>query len=274
MGFRKKLHDIIFYAETPAGKWFDIILIIAIIMSVINVMLDSVSSISESLSSYLVFFEWLFTILFTLEYITRIYISDKPVKYIFSFFGIIDLLSILPTYFGILVPNTKYLSVIRIMRVIRIFRILKLVKYLGESQVLLDGLKASRRKISVFLMAVIAIVTIIGSIMYIIEGPENGFDSIPHSIYWAIVTLTTVGYGDIYPSTALGQLLASVVMILGYGIIAVPTGIITSELNRTQANKDSINLANENKIKLICKKCDNDKLLEGDLYCSKCGTKV
>jgi voltage-gated potassium channel len=274
MSFRKKLHDIIFYADTPAGKWFDIILIIAIIMSVINVMLDSVSSISSEISDYLIFFEWLFTILFTLEYITRIYISEKPIRYIFSFFGVVDLLSILPTFFGILIPNTKYLSVIRIMRVIRIFRILKLVKYLGESQVLMDGLIASRRKISVFLIAVIAIVTIIGSVMYIIEGPENGFDSIPHSIYWAIVTLTTVGYGDIYPSTALGQFLASVVMILGYGIIAVPTGIITSELSKTQTNKDNQTQESKNNIKIICSNCKNDNILEGDLFCSKCGTKL
>ena len=263
MSLRKKLHDIIFFAETPAGKWFDIMLILSILGSVFAVMMDSVDPIREQFGKELLIIEWIFTIGFSIEYVLRIWTSNRPLKYIFSFYGIIDLLSILPTYVAFFIPGTQYLTVIRIMRVLRIFRILKLVKYIGESKVLAEGLKASRRKITVFLLAVLAIVTIVGSTMYLIEGPENGFNSIPHSIYWAIVTITTVGYGDISPATPIGQFLAAILMIMGYGIIAVPTGIVTAEMTKVNTNQKSHR---------ECTNCGNDENADNARYCNKCGS--
>lgn len=264
--FRKKIHDIIFFSDTPAGKWFDIVLITVIVLSVLAVMIDSVKSISDNYSDLLITLEWIFTIIFTIEYLIRIWTHDKPLRYIFSFYGIIDLLSIIPTYISLVLPGTQYLTVIRILRVLRIFRILKLVKFLGESKLLVSALKASRRKIIVFIMAVLSIVVIVGSIMYVIEGADHGFTSIPRSIYWAIVTLTTVGYGDISPSTPLGQLLASMIMIMGYAIIAVPTGIVTVGLAEAmREERDPVNK---------CPRCDNNEIDSNANFCKICGNEL
>ena len=230
--WRYRLHEIIFEADTRAGKCFDIFLILAILASVLVVMLDSVAAIGSSYGSFLSILEWGFTLLFTLEYGLRLICVKKPLKYAISPLGLVDLLAILPTYISLVVPGSQYLIVIRVLRVLRVFRVLKLVSYLGEASVLTRALKASRHKIIVFLITVLTLVVIFGSLMYLIEGGENGFTSIPKSIYWAIVTMTTVGYGDISPQTAVGQALAAMIMILGYGIIAVPTGIVTSEITR------------------------------------------
>jgi len=261
-GWRSKVHEVIFESDTPAGKWFDIILIFCILLSVIAVMLDSVRSINLPYGRYLIKIEWLFTILFTIEYFSRIISVDRPIKYITSFFGIVDLLAILPTYLSLLLPGTQYLLVIRILRVLRIFRILKLATYVGEGRVLLQALRASRRKITIFLFTVMTVVVITGSAMYLIEGAANGFTSIPRAIYWSIVTLTTVGYGDISPKTELGQVLAAMIMILGYAIIAVPTGIVTVELGRAEQKKIT---------RRACPSCGRDGH-EGDAaHCKFCG---
>ena len=226
---KTKLYNIIFESDTPAGKGFDLILIISILLSVVVVFIDSVEYYNEHYGALLYGMEWFFTILFTLEYFLRIYCIGKPILYIRSFFGIIDLLAIVPTYISIFLPASRYLSVIRILRVLRIFRILKLILYIGEANLLIKAILASRRKIIVFLFSLMTLVTIFGSIMYLLEGEAHGFTSIPRSIYWAIVTITTVGYGDISPKTELGQAFASIAMIIGYATIAVPTGIISAE---------------------------------------------
>jgi len=230
--WQNRLHEIIFEADTRAGKWFDILLILSILLSVVIVMLDSVAVVSLSYGSWLMGLELGFTLLFTLEYLLRLICVKKPLKYAASLLGMVDLLAILPTYISFFIPGSQYLMVIRVLRVLRIFRVLKLVNYLGEAKVLTRALKASRRKIIVFLFTVLTLVIIFGSLMYLIEGGDNGFTSIPKSIYWAVVTMTTVGYGDISPKTGLGQTLAAIIMIMGYGIIAVPTGIVTSEMSR------------------------------------------
>lgn len=228
--WRDWLHEVIFEADTPGGRLFDILLIVTILASVAAVMLDSVKSINIVYSDYLYTLEWIFTILFSIEYLLRLLSVDRPMAYATSFYGIIDLLAILPTYVSLVLPGAQYFMVIRVLRVLRIFRVLKLVPYLGEANQLWRALKTSRRKIIVFVFSVLVVVSVCGSLMYMIEGEKNGFTSIPRSIYWAIVTLTTVGYGDISPQTAIGQTLAAMIMILGYGIIAVPTGIVTAEL--------------------------------------------
>ena len=230
MSLKKTLYRIIFEADTPAGKWFDIALIISIVISVLIVMLDSVQSIRYIHGRLLNSMEWLVTILFTIEFILRLYCSPKPIRYIFSFFGVVDILSVLPTYIGLFLPGTHYLTVIRILRVLRIFRILKLVQYMEESKLLIQSIRESARKIVLFICVVMTISTILGSVMYLIEGEANGFTSIPKSIYWAIVTLTTVGYGDISPMTDLGQAISTFIMILGYSIIVVPTGFVSASL--------------------------------------------
>lgn len=230
--WREKIHEVIFEADTPLGKCFDVILIILIFASVIAVMLDSVDSFAAQYSDALFIAEWAFTIVFTIEYILRLICVRKPWLYAKSFYGIVDILSIIPTYLSLLLVDAKYFLVIRILRVLRVFRIFKLASYMGEANLMLDALKSSRAKISVFLYAVVLMVVIFGSLMYVIEGADNGFNNIPQSVYWAIVTLTTVGYGDIAPQTPLGQFLASAIMIMGYGIIAVPTGIYSAELTR------------------------------------------
>ncbi len=230
--FRERLRIIIFEAETPAGRAFDVALIAAILSSVTAVMLESVPAIHAEYGGFLYGVEWVFTILFTMEYVLRLYCVGKPLKYATSFFGVVDLLAILPTYLDLLFPSAHFISVIRVLRVLRVFRVLKLVQYVRESSLLVRALYASRRKVTVFLFALLATMVILGSIMYIIEDPEAGFTSIPQSIYWAIVTMTTVGYGDISPVTPLGKAVASVVMVLGYSIIAVPTGIVSAEIAR------------------------------------------
>jgi voltage-gated potassium channel len=260
-----KLHEIIFEANTPAGKWFDIILIGAIALSVITVMLDSVLAIRNQYGELLYYLEWFFTLLFTLEYILRLISIKQPGSYAKSFFGVIDLLAILPTYVSLIYPGGHYLLVIRLLRILRVFRVLKLVQYIGESRLLIQALKASRRKITIFIFTVLTLVTILGSIMYLIEGREHGFTSIPRSIYWAIVTLTTVGYGDITPQTILGQFVSVIIMIMGYGIIAVPTGIMTVEITQAFKSKAAIR---------ACLNCSADTHDEDAIHCKYCGSKL
>ncbi|NOZ63204.1 MAG: ion transporter [Calditrichaeota bacterium] len=263
--WRNRVHEIIFEADTPAGRWFDILLIASILLSVLVVMLDSVSSLKQQHGELLVDLEWLFTILFTIEYILRLISVGKALKYATSFYGIIDLLAILPTYISVFFPASRFLAVIRILRILRIFRILKLVQYLHEANALFQALRASRRKIVVFLFGVFSLVVILGSFMYIIEGEKNGFTSIPRSIYWAIVTLTTVGYGDISPQTGLGQTLAAIIMILGYSIIAVPTGVVTVEISRVQ--KSSVSTQ-------VCPQCSREGHDSDAVFCKYCGAKL
>jgi len=227
---RDRLHEIIFGADTPAGRAFDIGLMILIIASVLAVVLESVGWIHDQYGPWLRAFEWVVTVAFTIEYLLRLYCVDKPWRYARSFFGVVDLLAILPTYLSVLFPGAQSLLVIRGLRLLRVFRVLKLAHFIGEASELMTALRASARKIIVFLGAVLTIVIIVGSAMYLIEGEEHGFENIPVSIYWAIVTMTTVGYGDMAPHTPLGKALASIIMILGYGIIAVPTGIVSVEL--------------------------------------------
>lgn len=263
--WRQKLHEVIFEADTPAGKWFDVLLILAILTSVVLVLLDSVGTIQKSYGPILLAGEWFFTILFTIEYLLRLVSVGRPLAYATSFFGVVDLLAILPTYLSILIPGAQYLLVIRILRVLRIFRILKLVQYLGEARMLTQALRVSGRKITVFLIVVLTLVTIFGSLIYLIEDPKDGFTSIPKSIYWSIVTLTTVGYGDISPKTGLGQLLSALIMIIGYGIIAVPTGIVTIEL--AQAFKRQISTQ-------ACPECSAEGHDIDAKHCKYCGSRL
>ncbi|HEX5714797.1 MAG TPA: ion transporter [Thermoanaerobaculia bacterium] len=236
--WRSKLHEVIFEADTPAGKAFDIALLVAILASVLVVVLESVPSVRADHGRTIWVAEWGFTILFTVEYLLRLIAVRQPARYARSFFGIVDLLAVLPTYLSMLLPGAQAFLVVRALRLLRVFRILKLGEFIGEARMLMLALKASVRKILVFLAVVLVLVLIIGSVMYLVETPESGFTSIPQSIYWAIVTLTTVGYGDIAPQTVLGRILASLVMILGYGLIAVPTGIVTVELSQTGRTRE------------------------------------
>jgi voltage-gated potassium channel len=264
--WKTKLHEIIYEADTPSGKWFDLILIFAIIISIVLVMLESVESFDSKYHNFLNISEWIITILFTLEYIARVISIKKPSKYIFSFYGVIDLLATIPKYLSFIFVGSHALIALRALRLLRVFRILKLARYLSAATVLTKSLKASRLKISVFLLTVFILTIILGTIMYLIEGPKNGFTSIPYSMYWAIVTLTTVGYGDISPHTPFGQLIASLVMILGYGIIAVPTGIVTSEMSRLD-QKPHTNTQH-------CSHCHSDKHLDSAIFCQNCGEKL
>jgi voltage-gated potassium channel len=259
------LYKIIFESDTPSGKLFDVLLIISIIASIAVVMLDSVGSVRENYGGFLYKVEWFFTILFTIEYVLRLICIGKPAHYARSFFGVVDLMAILPTYVSLFFPGSQYLIAIRILRILRVFRVLKLVKYMRESQMLMQALIASRRKIAIFVFAVFTLVVIFGSLMYLVEGEENGFTSIPRGIYWAIVTMTTVGYGDISPKTGIGQALASVIMIMGYGIIAVPTGIVTVELAQVR---------DLNRINLVCPQCSSEDHSPDALYCKDCGAKM
>ncbi len=261
---QKKVYDIIFGTESPAGKRFDLVLIYFIILSVVAVSLDSIGSISLNYKMLLLIAEWFFTIAFTLEYIARIYCSPKPWAYIRSFYGIVDLLSIIPTYLAFFVPNASYFIVVRLLRVLRIFRVLKLARYVGETNVLLRSLAMSRRKVLVFFSGVLVLATIIGSLMFVLEGPDNGFTSIPTSIYWSIVTITTVGYGDITPHTVIGKFLAAATMLIGYSIIAVPTGILTAEL-ASEMQKDRNNK--------MCPNCNHSGHDRNSKYCKECGVK-
>lgn len=229
--FRKRLHEIVFEADTIAGRLFDIVLLALIVISVIVVILESIEPLHKRYGALFLFLEWFFTIIFTLEYGLRLYSVKRPLNYVKSFFGIIDLMAILPTYLSIFMGGYQYLLIIRALRLIRVFRIFKLGHFLQASQTIVSALRASRAKITVFIAFVLLMVLIIGGIMYVIEGTYNSsFSSIPRSVYWAIVTLTTVGYGDITPSTTLGQFLSAIVMIMGYAIIAVPTGIVSAEM--------------------------------------------
>ena len=274
---RKRLYQIIFYADTKEGKFFDIALLVLISISIILVMLESVESIGIKYVDLFNYSEWVVTILFTIEYFLRIAISKKPLKYIFSTLGIIDLLSLLPKYLSFFFVGSNALLSLRALRLIRIFRILKLARYVGESNKLIGALKASKAKISVFLVTVMILCIVLGTIMYLVEGAENGFTSIPRSVYWCIVTLTTVGFGDIAPSTPLGQLIASLVMIIGYGIIAVPTGIVSAEyaqsMNEEGDDEDDEVKKDDFKPKKIRNRCPNCRTpkIKDASFCYVCG---
>jgi len=263
--FQEKIHTIIFKYDTPAGKAFDVALLIAILASVLVVMLESVARFSNRYHDIFYTLEWVFTIFFTIEYILRIYCVKDWKRYTFSFYGIIDLLAIIPTYLSLIIVNTQYLLIIRALRLLRVFRVFKLAQFMKESAIIVKALKASSRRILIFLFFILLLVTIFGSFMYLVEGDTNKqFDSIPRSIYWAIVTLTTVGYGDIAPITTSGQMLASLVMILGYAVIAVPTGIVSSEMIKVGWEMKNIKIH----------KCGNCKESEHDnnaIYCKRCG---
>lgn len=270
-----RLHEIIYEADTPKGKLFDVILLIAIIASIVLVMLESIKSFDAKYHNLLNISEWIITILFSIEYIARIVTVKKPLKYVTSFYGIIDLLSTSPKYISLLFGGIHALAALRALRLLRVFRILKLARFLGASQVLTNSLKASRAKISVFLFAVLILSIIFGTLMYLIEGEVSGFTSIPVSVYWCIVTLTTVGFGDIAPITPIGQLIAAIIMILGYGIIAVPTGIVSAEYVNQSKNKDAT--PQKPKVNLNSQSCQNclasNHKDEAD-FCYNCGNKL
>ncbi|MFW6289644.1 MAG: ion transporter [Mariniphaga sp.] len=261
---REKLYEIIFEADTRAGKSFDVILLLIILLSVFLVLLESIPSYRVQYQEFFLISEWIITGIFTVEYIIRILIVRKPWKYIFSFFGIIDFLAVIPTFIGLLLVGYQSILVIRVLRLFRVFRILKLTRYSLAGRTLARAIWASRQKISVFLFSVLLLVTIVGTLMYLIEGEQSGFTSIPRSIYWGIVTLTTVGYGDISPVTPLGQFLASIVMILGYAIIAVPTGIVTAEMIRPVTRRNT----------QVCPNCLHDEHEDDAVYCKKCGSEL
>lgn len=269
--WKTKLHDIIYEADTPVGKLFDVVLLIAIIASIILVMLESIRSFDEKFHTFLNISEWIITILFSIEYIARVITVKKPFKYIFSFYGIIDFLSTIPKYISLIFGGIHALAALRALRLLRVFRILKLARYLGASNMLTTALKASRAKISVFLFAVLIVCIIFGTLMYLIEGESSGFSSIPVSVYWCIVTLTTVGFGDIAPVTPIGQLIAAVIMILGYGIIAVPTGIVSAEYTSQNKPKNDIEKPKVHLNSQSCSNCLSEKHQDDAEYCHKCG---
>ena len=261
---RHRTYAVIFGHDTRGGRLFDVLLIVAILTSVLVIMLESVVSVRAEHGGALRAAEWFFTLLFTVEYVTRLWCVGRPLTYAKSPLGVIDLLAVLPTYVSLFVPGGQVLTVVRILRVFRVFRILKLAHYVGEAGVLVRALRASRYKITIFVLTVVTITVIVGSLMYLIEGPDNGFTSIPRGVYWSIVTLTTVGFGDIIPQTAWGQVLASVVMIMGYGIIAIPTGIVTAELvysARSQAGPE-------------CPGCGQRGHDADAQHCKWCGTRL
>lgn len=261
-GWRKKLYTIIYESNTRAGKAFDVVLLVLIVLSVIVVMLDSMESWNRDFGKLFYVLEWAFTIIFTIEYILRLICIQRPLKYATSFLGVIDLLSIIPTYLSILVVGTQSLLVVRSLRLLRIFRIFKLTHFLTEMHFLGTAVRGSLKKISIFMLIVLTLVVILGSIMYLVEGPDNGFTNIPNSIYWAIVTITTVGYGDISPVTPLGKFIATCIMFIGYSIIAVPTGIVTTEMSMTARKMSTIRR---------CKVCMRDGHEPDALHCKWCG---
>ena len=262
---RARLHEIIFEADTAAGRFFDLALIWSILISVAAVMLDSVAAVRARYGDVLTAIEWFFTVLFTLEYLLRLWCIGKPMRYGTSFFGAVDLLAVLPTYLSLILPGSRYLLVIRILRVLRIFRVLKLMQYMNEAQVMIRALRSAVQKITVFFATVMTMVVIFGSVMYIVEGEANGFTSIPRSIYWAIVTMTTVGYGDISPQTAVGQTIAAGIMLLGFTIIAVPTGIVASEMSRVRRGSMTTQ---------VCPECAAEGHDDGARYCKMCGAEL
>lgn len=262
---RHKLHTIIYEADTPAGKLFDVVLLFLILISVAALILESVPSIGLAYGTELYVIEWIITIFFSLEYIGRLLSVKRPLKYALSFYGMVDLLATIPKYIDLLFPGFHFLLAVRAIRLLRVFRILKLMHFVGASNLLLVALRRSRIKILVFLFTVLVLCVILGTVMYMVEGPEHGFSNIPVSIYWTIVTLTTVGFGDITPVTPLGQFISSIIMILGYGIIAVPTGIVTSELttkNRARTNTQA------------CPDCGEQNHRDNANFCFHCGAKL
>ena len=260
---RERLYVIIFHADTPAGRRFDELLLLAILLSLLVVMLDSIEAVNRLYAYELDVLEWAFTGLFALEYLVRLYCAPRPLRYAFSFYGLIDLLAVLPAFLALVFADAQYLIIVRVLRTLRVFRVLKLTHYLSQANFLLVALRGSRQKIIVFFLSVSTVVTLFGALMYVVEGPEHGFTSIPIGIYWAIVTLTTVGYGDIAPQTPLGQALASLIMITGYSIIAVPTGIFTAELSN--AMRGAGGLLRD------CPTCQKETHELGSSFCSRCG---
>ena len=270
--WKARLHEVIYEADTPMGKWFDLVLLFVIILSVILVMLESVKEFDARYHSILLTLEWAITLFFTVEYIARIICIRKPAHYIFSFYGIIDFLATIPLYLSYLIAGSQVLLAVRALRLLRVFRILKLVHFIGEASQLKEALKASRTKITVFIYVVLILSVLLGTVMYLIESDEAGFTSIPRSIYWTIVTLTTVGYGDIAPQTTVGQLIATIVMILGYGIIAVPTGIVTVEFTRQGGRKKADKGAGVALNTQSCLTCGAEGHRDGARYCYNCGS--
>lgn len=262
--FKEKLYEIIFEADTREGKFFDIALLVVILFSIALVMLESVPSVRYEFYPILRILEWIITGIFPAEYLLRIWIVRRPWRYIFSFYGVIDFLSVVPTYLSLLIIGSQSFVVIRVLRLLRVFRILKLTRYTNAGHTLRRAMWASREKISVFVFLVLTLVIIIGTVMYLVEGESSGFTSIPRSIYWAIVTLTTVGYGDISPVTGLGQFIASIVMLLGYAIIAVPTGIVTAEMMNTTPRKNT----------QTCPHCLHSRHEDDAIFCKKCGSEL
>lgn len=262
---RQRLHEVIFEADTPAGRRFDNALLLCVLASVVVVMLESVADVKARYGQPLLVLEWIFTAIFTVEYGLRLYCIDRPLRYATSFFGLVDLLAVLPSYLSPLLPGGQSLLVIRALRMLRVFRVFKLAEYLSESRELWDALRRSRRKISVFLFAVTMIVVVVGASMYLVEGPAHGFTSIPVSVYWAVVTLTTVGYGDISPQTPLGRFFAMLVMLMGYGIIAVPTGIVTAEMSRRADGPVSTQ---------ACPACSAEGHDHDAVFCRKCAARL
>ena len=262
---KRLVHEVIFGTDTPAGRHFDVVLIIVILASVLVLMVASIQELPANIFFTLYIAEWVFTIIFTIEYMLRFYSSPRPFKYATSFFGVIDFLSVIPSYLSLIIVGGNYLAIIRLLRVLRVFRVLKLVRYLGEANVLLRSMMMSRRKIMIFFFSVLVLSVIFGSLMYIVEGPEHGFNSIPKSVYWTIVTITTVGYGDITPQTPLGQFIAALAMLTGYSIIAVPTGILTAELAQ------EIQREKERRVCGSCGKIGHDADAN---FCRNCGAKL
>lgn len=266
--WRYKLHAIIYGTHTRAGKIFDIVLLVVIVYSIIVVMLESLPRFDEKYHAFLNISEWVVTILFTIEYILRLVCIKKPWKYVFSFFGIVDFLSTIPKYLSFFLVGSQYITAFRALRLLRVFRILKLVRFVGESNNLIRALRASRTKIFIFVFFVLVISVLLGTTMYLIEGPEHGFNSIPHSVYWTIVTLTTVGYGDISPETGFGQIIATLIMIIGYGIIAVPTGIVSAEY---ASSKKELKNVDEGR---CCQNCGAEIMRSDAHFCRVCGYKL
>jgi voltage-gated potassium channel len=264
-GWRRKLYVVIFESDTPAGLLFDKALLVAILASVTVVMIDSTLEAGSRYRPVLGAIEWVFTGLFTIEYIARLVCVERPARYARSFFGIVDLISVLPTYLAVLVPELHALIDVRVLRMLRVFRILKLAKYLAEYQLLGAALRDSRRKIAVFLSAVVMIVVTLGTVMYVIEGPANGFTSIPVSIYWAVSTMTTVGFGDIVPMTAGGRAIATLMMLMGWGVLAVPTGIVTAEMTNQRLRATSAR---------VCPQCGTADHTADAQFCRACGARL
>lgn len=265
--WKSKLYEVIYEADTPMGKLFDVALLFTIAVSIVLVMLESIASYSAKYHYEFIVAEWIITILFTIEYILRIVAIKRPKKYIFSFYGVVDFLSTIPSYLAFFISGANFLFAVRALRLLRVFRVLKITRYIGESHKLMTALRDSRAKIFVFLFAVFVLCIIMGTVMYLVEGPENGYTSIPISIYWCIVTLTTVGFGDIHPVTPLGRFIASIIMITGYGVIAVPTGIVSAEFSKDKGEEFSTNTQ-------VCPNCHELKHLDDAEFCHNCGEKL